>query len=164
MNPLRLALAALLAALGLVAVTPATSYACSCAIATPRQFVEVADAIFTGALTSLEPPPGRPDGSISSADPTTYTFEVDRSFRAAAGPELEVKSEMSGASCGLDGMEVGVDYLVFAYWRGDELWAGLCGGTEPTDRAPVDRVAELTGNSVRGVVAEILAMLGLLVA
>lgn len=51
---------------------------------------------------------------------------------------------MSGASCGLEWMRVGVRYLVYATSEDGELWASLCGGTAPAKQAPVDRVAEIS--------------------
>lgn len=154
MRTLRLALAALVAALGLVALTETPSHACSCVSGGPAAHLDWSDVVFTATLTDIAPPPQRE--VMSSGDPNTYTFEVHRIFRGDPGTEAEVRSAMSGASCGLEGMSVGVEYLVFAAREDDGLWAGLCGGTEPAAHAPVDRVAALTVDPVNAVVAAIL--------
>ena len=53
MTPLRLLLAGLLTAVGLVALTPSASYACSCVMGTPDDYVEWADAVFVGTLAEV---------------------------------------------------------------------------------------------------------------
>jgi hypothetical protein len=142
MSTLRLALAGLLAALGLVALTATPSHACSCVTGSPAQYLRWADTVFTGTLTDIDPPSQR--AVMSSTDPNTYTFEVDRSFQGDHGSPVEVKSAMSGASCGLEWMRVGVRYLVYATSEDGELWASLCGGTAPAKQAPLARLAELS--------------------
>lgn len=171
MRTLRLALAGLLAALGLVALAPATpSYACSCARGGPAQYVTWADTIFTGTLTAVEEAPPDEDGVISSTDPTVYTFELDQALEGDVASTVEVSSARYGASCGLEGLRPGETYLVFATDRRRGLEANLCGGTQPADDAVVDRVVELTGphdpaapvtTGADVVVAAILALFGL---
>lgn len=171
MKTLRLALAGLLAAVGLVLLAPATpSYACSCAISGPAQYVEYADTIFTGTLTAVEEAPPDEDGVISSMDPTVYTFEPDQVLEGDVASTAEVSSARYGASCGLEGLQSGETYLVFANDRRGALEANLCGGTQPADDAIVDRVWELTGphdpaapvtTDAEVVVAAILALFGL---
>lgn len=143
MRSLRLALAGLLAALGLVALVDAPAQACSCVTAKPARLLSWSDAVFTGTLSAIEPPPQR--DVMSSADPNTYTFDVGTVYEGDLGGEAAVKSAMSGASCGLERMDVGTEYLVFATVSDGELWSGLCSGTQPVRRAPVDRIAELAG-------------------
>lgn len=171
MRTLRLALAGLLAALGLVALAPAApSYACSCAMGGPAQYVRWADTIFTGTLTGVEEAPPDEDGVVSSMDPTVYTFELDDVLEGDVGQTVEVSSARYGASCGLEGMRAGETYIVFASDRRRGLEANLCGGTQPADDAIVDRVFELTGphdpaapavTEAEVVIAAILAFFGL---
>jgi hypothetical protein len=142
MRTLRLALAGLLAALGLVTLAAAPSHACSCVTGTPAQHLRWTDSVFTGTLTDIAPPPQR--HVMSSTDPNTYTFDVDQSFEGDHGPRVQVKSAMSGASCGLQWMQVDVRYLVYATSKDGELWASLCGGTAPVKQAPIDRIARLS--------------------
>lgn len=141
----RMLVAGLLAACGLVLVTPSTSYACSCAGGTQSDFVDWADVLFTGTLTDIEPPPQRE--LMSSTDPNTYTFIVHRVFEGEAGLATEVESAMSGASCGLEGMEVGEEYVVFATHHRGALVSGLCSGTGRAGPGLVEQLEQLTGPS-----------------
>ena len=135
-------LATLVAAAGLVVVSAAPAQACSYALSTPRAMLERSDTVFTATLTDIEPPP--PRRVMSSADPATYTFDVATVYRGSSGAEVDVRSAVSGASCGLEWMRVGTDYLVFATEQDGELWSGLCSGTAPVSQAPVDRIARLS--------------------
>lgn len=163
MIPLRLLLAGLLTAVGLVALSPAASYACSCATADPEAYADWADVVFTGTLTDIEPPV--PHEVMSSADPNTFTFDVDQVFEGAVAPVAEVESAMSGASCGLEGMKTGRDYVVFATHHQDTLITGLCSGTGPVDLEHVESIEQVTGPGrpvaadLDAIFAKILAML-----
>ena len=53
MSALRLLLAGALAAVGLVALTPATAHACFCLTGGDRQQVQRSNAVFTGTFTRL---------------------------------------------------------------------------------------------------------------
>jgi hypothetical protein len=136
----RLILAALLSAGGLVLLTPASAQACSCAGGDDATYAGWADVVFTGTLLEITPPPDLP--IISSGDPATYSFDVDRVHQGQVGPAAEVRSAVSGASCGLEGMRTGSRYVVFATSDAG-LWANLCGGTRllrPAVARQLDRV------------------------
>ena len=143
MTTLRLALAGLLVALGLVVVVDAPAQACTCLIGTPQQRLDRADAVFTGTLTGVGLPP--PGDVVASVDPVTYRFDVATVYAGEVDATTVITSPRLGASCGLERMRVGTDYLVFATLQRGVLTSWLCSGTEPVRRAPVDRVAELTG-------------------
>jgi hypothetical protein len=51
---------------------------------------------------------------------------------------------VDGASCGLENMAVGREYVVFAT-GGERLTANLCGGTAPTRAALAARIQRLSG-------------------
>ncbi|MDF1605043.1 hypothetical protein [Nocardioides sp. YIM 152315] len=164
----RLLLAGLLVpvGLGLVALTPTALYACSCAAAGPRQLVDHADAVFVGTLAEIEVPPADGDAVVSSTDPVTYHFDVDRVLEGGVGATVDVASVRSGASCGLEGMREGREYVVFATTTGPALEAGLCGGTRPADAAFVAQVERRTGPArppapdLDAIVAAIVAFVG----
>lgn len=146
MRAVRLLVAGVLGALSLVVLGASPSFACSCAMAGTEQYVSGADAVFTGTVTDKEPPSQRP--VMSSMDPVTYTFDVERAFKGDLSDPLPVRSAMSGASCGLEGVRVGQRYVVFASEskRGDrELWASLCGGTAPWSTGLEADVVAATG-------------------
>lgn len=143
MTSLRLIVVSVLAACGLVVITPSTSYACSCAVTTTEEQVKGADAVFVGTLVGREPPPRRQ--VMSSSDPNTYTFHVQQSLEGQTGPTTVVESAMSGASCGWEGMRIGEQYVVFVT-GGHPTWYGsLCGGTRVANDVAIAEVAEITG-------------------
>lgn len=149
MTFLRSLLAALVAATGLVLAAPAPAFACSCAGGGATQFVKWADVVVVGEVTGITPPPERE--VMSSGDPATYAVAVERVLAGQAGATVEVRSAVSGASCGLEGIEVGRDYVLFASYQdiGGEptevLWANLCGGTAPASASFVAEVEAVTG-------------------
>ncbi|MGB0102485.1 MAG: hypothetical protein WBP61_19560 [Nocardioides sp.] len=174
MATLRLLLAGLIAALGLVALSAAPSHACSCAMGGPKDYVRWSDVVFTGTLDEIVESPPDPDGTVSSVDPTTYRFDVDRVLEGEVGATADVTSARFGASCGLEGMRVGTPYVVFAAVDGGRLQASLCGGTQPERAGFVDRVERVTGpaepvgddgggtiGDIAAIVAAILAIFGL---
>ncbi len=117
--------------------------ACSCAYQHMPEFVDGADEIFAGTLTGTSGPPER--GVVSSTDPITYAVEVDAVYRGDVGSVAYFESAMSGASCGLEGMEVDRRYLVFVSTDGSERAATSCGGTAPATPGRVDAIERLTG-------------------
>lgn len=131
MSLVRLLLAALLAASGLVAALATPASACSCAGLGPRALVEGADTVFVGVLEDAE----------RSGQTATYGFAVVEVLEGETGRTAEIHSASSGASCGLEFMDVGTTYLVVA--SGGR--AGLCGGTREADPSYVARVEALTG-------------------
>jgi hypothetical protein len=138
----RLILAALLTAAGLVLLTPASAQACSCVGGDVATYAERADVVFTGTLVEITPPPKRL--FWSSGDPATYSFDVDRVHQGEVGRSAEVRSAVSGASCGLEGMQTGSRYVVFATLA-DGLWANLCGGTGPVRPGVVRQLENAVG-------------------
>ena len=138
----RLVLAALLGAAGLVLFTPAAAHACSCVGGDVAAYADRADVVFTGTLVEVTPPPARL--SWSSGDPATYSFDVERVHQGDIGPSTEVRSAVSGASCGLEGMQTGSRYVVFATLD-DGLWANLCGGTDLVRPGVVRRLERAVG-------------------
>jgi hypothetical protein len=116
-----------------VAVDVRPAGACSCAVGTDQQAFDRADAVFTATLTKMEDP----DSGRSTA-PRVYTFAVDDVLKGEVAPQQTVRSEQSGASCGLEIAGAG-PFIVFAvasvHGSSDielgagELYAGLCGGT-----------------------------------
>jgi hypothetical protein len=105
--------------------------------------------LVTGTVTGITPPPQR--RVMSSMDPATYTVEVEDVHKGDAGETIEVLSPNSGASCGLEGIEEGGRYVVFASHQSmeghdeDHLWANLCGGTAPATSDLVTQVEAATG-------------------
>lgn len=140
---IRLTLAVLLGIGGLVLAVAGPSFACSCAMASTKDYVQGADVIVTGTLAELQDPPQQQ--VMSSTDPVTYTVTVDRVFKGDAGSEVEFTSAVSGASCGLEGMTADRRYTFFLNEGADGLTASLCGGTAPARGGLEKQVIRWTG-------------------
>jgi len=128
-------------ALSFLLLSPAPSFACSCAqMATDGQ-VKTADVVVRGAMKQMSPADPGPSGNV------TYTVDVGAVFKGVAPRDLEVRSAASGASCGLENVDLGREYVVFTYRdeASGRLWANLCGGTAPATPALVDAVERVTG-------------------
>jgi hypothetical protein len=131
----------LLGALGLafsfLALTPAPSFACSCAHMSTDSHVRTADLIVRGVVAGRTP---------DSADTVRYAVDVTGVYKGRASRDLEVRSAASGASCGLENVALGREHVVFANTEGTgEIWANLCGGTAPATPALVEDVERVTG-------------------
>ncbi len=130
-----LLLGGVLMAGGLLVAPPAS--ACSCVGGTTQEFLDRADAVFTGRLLSRDPE--RPDGPASAA---LHVFAVDTVLKGVVHERQGVVSPQSGASCGLELSGDG-PFVVFATRSTDlggtpfavledgQYAAFLCGGTAP---------------------------------
>jgi hypothetical protein len=115
-----------------------TAWACSCAVVTEAEYGDMADVVFTGTLERIDTPEG---DARSSMDPVTYVFAVDTVFKGAAAEVQNVVTARDGASCALEGMSAGGEFVVYASTdsRGGpegqpgDLYSGLCTGTGPWD-------------------------------
>ena len=128
---------------GLVVGTAArAAWACSCAVLTDAEYADTADVVFAGTLTRIDTPGGE---QRSSMDPATFVFAVDTVFKGAAAEVQNVVTASDGASCGLEGMSPGGDYVVYATFgpvggpagQPGDLYSNLCSGTAPWDRSGV---------------------------
>lgn len=136
-------LAALVLGAGLALLGSAPAFACSCAMLSLDEYTEHADVVFAGTLTDIDEPRRLP--VVSSAEESRYTFEVDAVYAGDPAPVTRVGSAWSGASCGLEGMQVGERYVVFAYVHDEGLAASLCGGTGPASPRLEGQVSNALG-------------------
>jgi hypothetical protein len=156
MRALRVLFAGVVAALSIVVVGAAPSFACSCAGGGAADFVGRAGVVVSGTVTDVLAPSER--RVMSSMDPATYVVDVDQVFKGESGSTLEVLSPNSGASCGLEDVEPGGRYVVFASHQSMEghdpehLWANLCGGTGPATPKLLAAVEDVTGPPATGAV------------
>jgi hypothetical protein len=146
-----LLLTALVATAGLLVATPAS--ACSCVGGTTQEFLDRADAVFTGRLLSREEPR---DLFASSADPAVHLFAVDVVVKGEVREPQEVLSPVSGATCGLEIAGAGpfvvfatrsteLGYEQFTTLEDDQYAAFLCGGTAPLTPALEAELRSLAG-------------------
>jgi hypothetical protein len=119
----RLALVAVLFVSG-----PQSALACSCVPFTKPQLVENATVIFTGVVTggSRQFSFGIPC-SVSSADPITFSFDVETVYKGDVAKTTTVTTVVGGASCGYEFVG-GKRYTVFATTKDGKLETNLCRG------------------------------------
>jgi hypothetical protein len=131
---------ALLATIALLAAArPALACVCSGTLSGQPACVLrwEASAVFVGRVLRIEPPPPRPDGLMSTADPVRVTLAVVEGFVGVSTPEAIVTTASGSASCGF-GFRVGETYLVYANGSPGALHVSLCGGTTPARAAAED--------------------------
>jgi hypothetical protein len=139
-RPLAAVASVVLMGLSLLVLLPDCASACSCAVLGSKKQVEWAlshpGAVFTGEVVKID----RPSSIKSSLAPETVTFRVSKSWKGPEGATLEVKTPISGMSCGYPFKE-GQEYLVYAHGKQD-LRVDLCSGTKALSKAGAD-LAEL---------------------
>jgi hypothetical protein len=119
----RIALVAMLFVSG-----PHPALACSCVPFTKPQLVDNAAVIFTGVVTgvSRQFSLGIPC-SVSSADPVTFSFDVETVYKGDVTKTTNVTTVVGGASCGYEFVG-GKRYTVFATSSNARLETNLCRG------------------------------------
>lgn len=111
-----------------VLVGAGNAVACSCAAVSDARYRRAADAVFAGTVVAISDP--NPGPGVSSADPITFTFAVERVAKGATDIQQEVVSARDSASCGCDFAQGG-RYVVYATRDGGTLRASACGGSRP---------------------------------
>lgn len=131
--------------LGSAAIQPEAASACSCAIVSDvREAKQSSDAVFDGTVISKKSAIKLFAGA--SADPVTWTFQVNEVWKGKVAPVLSVTSAESGDSCGYEFQE-GHRYVVYARKTGETLDVSLCSRTALYSAAGQD-LAELGAGSV----------------
>lgn len=129
-----LALAVVLSAIVVVrSATPA--YACSC-VGIERQLADPnssIDAAFVG--TVVDAPKAFSGGS--SARLVTWTFRVEEVYAGELPATVKVKSPVSGASCGFEGISVGSRLGVLLRRESGDWHGGLCSSGSPQQIAVI---------------------------
>lgn len=129
----------------LVGASPA--HACSCAMGETKDYVEWADAIFTGNLVEVDAPDPDDAGSAPGGDDVTMLVAVDEVFKGKAPAQVEVGTRSGGASCGIAPPPVGGDpWLWFVFVTDEGAYsATICGGSAPADDKVLTQVVDLVG-------------------
>jgi hypothetical protein len=146
-RPLAALASLVLAVLGFVFLIPDCAFACLCvgAEGSKKEIVKDAladsEAVFSGEVVKIDRPSGP---GWNTADLETDTFRVSESWKGPEGSMLEVRTQVSGASCGYPFKE-GQEYLVYAYEGEQGLKVDGCGATSPLSKAGAD--LKLLGNS-----------------
>ena len=140
----RLLVLALALSAVIVVQSASPAHACSClpldqvlAQPAPGSF----DAAFVG--TVVEAP--EPFNNGNSARLVSWKFKVDRVYRGELPAAVEVKSAVSGASCGFEGIGVGSQLGVLLQREGSDWTSGLCSSGEPEQFAVLGVPSPPTG-------------------
>lgn|GEM_PF-3279092 len=114
---------------GLMVTEQKSAYACSCAVAPGGFEDELAnsDYVFDGVVTNKKEKSSLL-GTISSADPVEWTFQVNGSWKGEITEVVTVYSALSSASCGYE-FKVGKRYAVFANDINDQIKVSSCSKT-----------------------------------
>jgi len=119
----------LLTILTLFIAKPAYVEACSCAgpPSVEKQF-DMMSAVFSGTVVSMIDPPQK--RIMSSADPVTIVFDVDKVWKGEVTESTKVYTAMGGESCGYEHFEIGQQFLVLANSTDEgQLLTGMCTAT-----------------------------------
>lgn len=127
--PVRLLL--ILSMIGLwFAITPTSTFACSCAaLRTPEEHLDRSALVFRGTVGSIEPHP--------QVGWLTVNFDVTMVWKGPDSETLTLFTPRDSAACGYP-FEEGVEYVVYSW---DGLDIGRCGRTAPVDQAGEDLAA-----------------------
>ncbi len=131
---------------GLLALAPAASVACSCAQPPdPATALGAAAAVFEARAVGGpigEAAEGRPMGSVE------YEFEVLRSWKGSPEPIQRIRTNASSAACGRSYTK-GVRYIIYAHQSEDGvLHDNICTRTRSSDNAAEDFEAHGAGTTL----------------
>jgi hypothetical protein len=110
-------------------VSAEAAMACSCALVAPERQLARADGAVSARLLEVERLSDA-DEPVSTLDRTNFVYRTGRVVKGEArglqrGRRLVVRSQFSGASCGLDG-DVGALTGLFLYRESGHWTSGLC--------------------------------------
>jgi hypothetical protein len=131
-------LALALLVMATVLLAPAPAFACSCAGATPAEYVDGTDVVVTGRVLDHAEARSRP----WSGTPSTYLVEAQTVWRGEVTQRFEVIGGEAGDTCAMEGIEVDRRYVFFLHRQGDALHGSLCGGTGTVTERQVDRLLD----------------------
>ena len=107
--------------------------ACSCVEATPEEYAEDADVVFTGVVKEIIG--GDADDGVEGDDELRVRFRVKRVYKGQVRRFTRVRTNESGSLCGYP-FDEGKKYTVFATRADGKLWAGSCEGTKKGEIDP----------------------------
>ena len=136
LRAVRLAVALLLACLGLVVTVSAPASAdCTCKQGQLDKQVAKADLVFIGTIDRVE---GQGNGYL-------YDITASRTYQGTPERETQVLSAGGRDACGLGELGVGTSYVFFATGTETPYAADACGGTSVANPTKVGKVEALLG-------------------
>ena len=136
---------------GALLATPGTARACSCEDTPLSEYADEVAVAFMGRQVGRTVPPPDSEGFVSSADPTTLVFEVERVYKGRVGPRITVHTVRFSESCGVDLRGRGSVGVVAFDIKG-ELRVNSC--TSPVDATELLEVFGVGSPPDHGVVLE----------
>ena len=128
---MRRALVVTVLALSLIPASPNATWACSCASATPFEYVRAAQVIFTGLALDGTPRAAGNAGAVS------VHFEVRSVFKGNVGPRTVLRTSAQTSACGA-AFSPGRVYTVFARLTQSYLMTSSCSGNTAGDIVPTE--------------------------
>lgn len=101
--------------------------ACSCVAMSPAEQAEMADVVARGTVVAVD----RPARPSSSTDDATYTVQLTEAWKGDPPGTVDVLTAVDGASCGWEGIEEGMEIILFAQADGAAWRSSLCDGSGP---------------------------------
>lgn len=114
---------------------------CSCAAQTTAEHVAEADVVARVVVERVS----IPETDANEDQMATYSMLPTYVWKGDVVSLFTVSSERDGASCGLEGISVGDDVVVFATRNNDGLTANLCGGTAQASDVLVAELLDVAG-------------------
>ena len=106
-----------------------SAVACSCVALTPAEQADMADVVARGTVVTVS----RPASPTSSLEDATYTVDLDEVWKGDPPGSVQVLTAVDGASCGWEGIEEGMEIILFAQPDGAAWRSTLCDGSAPAD-------------------------------
>ncbi len=131
---------------GLVVLVLGTTAAaaCSCAALSTAEHAAEADVVARVVVERVR----IPEMGANEDQRASYTMRPVHVWKGDVVSQFQVSSEVSGASCGLEGVTEGADLVVFATESNDGFSANLCGGTAPASQSLVVELLDEVGSGV----------------
>jgi hypothetical protein len=127
---------------GMLVLTPSTSWACSCAMRTTAQHVQGADTVVDGTVNWV----------ASNGITTTYSVKVSKVFKGKAAENEKLVGAADESACGLGSLVTDKRYLFFIDGKHPgHMGVSLCsGGAVPYDEALATKIISATGEDPTG--------------
>ncbi|MDE2892310.1 MAG: hypothetical protein OXN86_07420 [Chloroflexota bacterium] len=120
-------------------VTPASTYACSCAPpGTPAEALAESELVFRGTVTSI--------GPSDAVGLLKVDFDVETIWKGPEAETISLTTQQDTAACGYP-FEERVEYVVYS-WNGVDV--ARCGRTAPVEFAGEDLAAFAAGAQTGG--------------